>query len=50
MTKTKKTVGRPKGEPKRSLNLSLKKTTIKKIKQAALDSGLTVSQTVEDKF
>lgn len=50
MVKTKKSVGRPKGEPKKSLNLSLKKTTIRKIKQEALDRNITVSQTVEDKF
>lgn len=50
MVKTKKKVGRPKGEEKQSLNLSLKKATIRKIKQSALDNGITVSQTVEDKF
>jgi hypothetical protein len=50
MLKTKKKRGRPKGEKKDSFNLSLKITTIRKIKQQALDENITASQVVEDKF
>lgn len=50
MLKTKKKVGRPKGEKKDSFNLSLRISTIKKIKQQALDQNTTASQVVEDKF